>query len=66
MDADDLMLGNRLEEQVTFLKRNLDYGMVGGWYKITDESGHLLNTSRTPQEHEFLRLGLTFRNVYFS
>ena len=64
MDADDLMLGNRLEEQVTFLKRNLDYGMVGGWYKITDESGHLLNTSRTPQEHEFLRLGLTFRNQF--
>ena len=64
MDADDLMLGNRLEEQVTFLKENLDYGMVGGWYKITDESGRFLNTSRTQQDSDFLRLGLIFRNQF--
>lgn len=64
MDADDIMLGNRLTDQVTFLKNNIDYGMAGGWYRITDESGRFLNTSRTQQDNDFLRLGLIFRNQF--
>ena len=64
MDADDVMLGNRLENQVSFLKQNAAYGMVGGWYNIMNENGYLLNTSRTHQDPDFLRLGLIFRNQF--
>ncbi|TDE18686.1 glycosyltransferase family 2 protein [Dyadobacter psychrotolerans] len=64
MDADDVMLGNRLEEQISFLQKNADFGMVGGWYRIMDENGRFLSTSKTHQDSDFLKLGLIFRNQF--
>ncbi|MDN5283941.1 MAG: hyaD 1 [Mucilaginibacter sp.] len=64
MDADDIMLGNRLGDQVDFLDQNADYGMVGGWYQIIDENGALLKTLETSSDAEFLKLGLLFRNQF--
>lgn len=64
MDADDVMLGNRLNEQINFLESNKDYGMVGGWYRITNEKGELLDSLYTEQNHEDIKLGLIFRNQF--
>lgn len=64
MDADDIMLGNRLKEQVEFLDSRPDYGMVGGWYQVTDEAGNLMDSLRTTQSHEDIKLGLLFRNQF--
>lgn len=64
MDADDVMLGNRLEEQINFLESRPDHGMVGGWYKIMDETGKLLDSLQTLQNHDDIKLGLLFRNQF--
>ncbi len=64
MDADDVMLGNRLQEQIDFLENNLDYGMVGGWYKVTDEEGETLDCLKTVLAHEDIKVGLIFTNQF--
>jgi glycosyltransferase involved in cell wall biosynthesis len=64
MDADDIMLGNRLEEQVSFLEQNLDYGMVGGSYQIIDSSGAHRDTVHVKTDPAFLRLAILFRNQF--
>lgn len=64
MDADDLMLGNRLEDQINFLKENPDYGMVGGWYNLVNQDGIIRHTVCTLTDHHFLKLALLFRNQF--
>lgn len=64
MDADDLMLGNRLQEQVNFLNSNSDFGLVGGNYQIIDNDGVLKDKVYTNFDPQFLRLGLIFRNQF--
>lgn len=64
MDADDVMVGNRLEEQINFLDKNKDYGMVGGNYQVINELGIYHETINTRTDPEFLRLGLLFRNQF--
>ena len=60
MDADDIMVSNRLEKQVLFLEHNRSYGMCGT-NAITidengDEIGHIINLS----SDELLRINLLF------
>jgi hypothetical protein len=43
MDADDLMMQNRLKYQVQFLKSNPNYGMAGTWYNIIDSVGNIIH-----------------------
>ena len=64
MDADDVMVGNRLQEQVDFLEANPSYGMVGGWYEIMDAEGKKRNLLKTSENHEDAKLGLLFRNQF--
>lgn len=64
IDADDLMLGNRLYEQINFLKTNPEYGMVGSWYQITNENGYILKTIEPPTDHDNLKWRLLFRNQF--
>ncbi|MET4083357.1 glycosyltransferase involved in cell wall biosynthesis [Pedobacter sp. UYP30] len=64
MDADDVMLGNRLQEQIDFLESNPDYGMVGSWYQIMDVDGKIRNTLKTTSNHEDIKLGLLFGNQF--
>lgn len=42
MDADDVALSQRLEEQVTFLKAHPDIGMLGTAYAWIDERGNVI------------------------
>lgn len=64
MDADDIMLGNRLQLQIDFLEQNPDYGMVGGWYQIMDENGKFKKAINLPTDYELLKIGLFFFNQF--
>jgi glycosyltransferase involved in cell wall biosynthesis len=64
MDADDLMLGNRLQSQVDFLERNKNYGMVGCWYHTIDENGKIIQTRKTLTDSNALRMSLLFSNQF--
>jgi len=64
MDADDIMLGNRLEEQFLFLEQNPEYGMVGGSYQIIDEAGIHRDTVHVKRDAHFLSLAILFRNQF--
>jgi glycosyltransferase involved in cell wall biosynthesis len=39
LDCDDRSLPDRFSEQVGFLDKNPDYGMIGSWVEIIDEKG---------------------------
>ncbi|GEM68019.1 hypothetical protein SMI01S_16250 [Sphingobacterium mizutaii NBRC 14946 = DSM 11724] len=64
MDADDIMLGNRLLNQVNFLNNNKEYGVVGSKYNVISKDGEILETVSTKQNDEELRLGLLFKNQF--
>lgn len=64
MDADDVVLGNRLEKQIFFLEHNPEYGMVGAWFKLMDEQGSFLRNVKNSINPDFLRLGLIFTNHF--
>lgn len=64
MDADDLMIGNRLEEQIKFLEHNKEYGLVGGSYQIMDGNGTYHETVHARTDPDFLSLALIFRNQF--
>jgi glycosyltransferase involved in cell wall biosynthesis len=48
MDADDIALPNRLETQLSFLKNNPDYILVGSNATIIDMNGDFVYTSKLP------------------
>jgi glycosyltransferase involved in cell wall biosynthesis len=55
MDADDISLPARLENQRNFLIINPEVSVVGSWYEeIDDEGNHLINKI-LPTKHEELR-----------
>lgn len=64
MDADDMMLGNRLQDQTKFLENNAEYGMVGGNYQVIDNHGIFKQNVQLSRSHNFLKLGLIFRNQF--
>ncbi|QIL38191.1 glycosyltransferase [Pedobacter sp. HDW13] len=64
MDADDIMLGDRLQRQIEFLRFNQDYGMVGGHYQIMDNGGTYLESIQTSDNPEFVKMALLFRNQF--
>lgn len=39
LDADDIAYPNKFEEQITFLQKNREYGMVGSWARFIDDEG---------------------------
>jgi GT2 family glycosyltransferase len=54
MDGDDVSMPQRLAQQVAFLARNPDYGVVGSWATSIDESGDSCDTGGLdqPTDHE--------------
>lgn len=64
MDSDDIMAKMRLQIQVDFLEKNLDYGMVGCWHNVINPDGMLINRMQYPIDNEELRLLLLFRNQF--
>ncbi len=64
MDADDIVLGNRLEMQIDFLNNNPDHGIVGGWYQVTNENGKIIDSVEGVTDYGSAQLGLLFRNQF--
>jgi len=55
MDADDIALPNRLKDQLEFMERHPEVGVLGGWFDLISTSGRLLKTIRFPSEDSELR-----------
>jgi glycosyltransferase involved in cell wall biosynthesis len=47
MDADDLSLPNRLKEEVKFLDKNKDYGLVCSWQRHFGPNGTIVQMTKT-------------------
>lgn len=65
MDADDISLPKRIEKQVAFLERNLDYALCGtnAWY--IDESGRRIGKSVLPLSFEDNKFFLQFYSTFY-
>ena len=58
MDADDISMSNRLEEQVNFMERHQDVGVVGSWVKTIGTGKSFINKALTNPED--IRVNLLF------
>lgn len=50
MDADDVALPTRLEKQVAFLDTHPDVSLVGTWYQLIDDDGHVIAEKHPPTD----------------
>jgi glycosyltransferase involved in cell wall biosynthesis len=62
MDADDIMHPDRLKEQVEFLGKNPDYGLVGSWHNVTDQNGMPMQRMEALENDEDIALSMLFYN----
>ncbi len=51
MDADDLSLPRRFEQQIAFMDANPEVVCLGGYYDLIDWRGRLLTTMTPPTDH---------------
>lgn len=64
MDADDISLPKRFEEQINFLGNNKDVVLCGTWAKIIDENGVELGDYKTPTTNEEIKKNIIFHNPF--
>ncbi len=64
MDADDLMVGNRLTEQTLFLENNPDYVAVCSSMQLIDKNGLFLSNKILFEDDSFNIFMLLFCNVF--
>jgi len=64
MDADDISLPNRFEEQVKFLEKNLKVGVVGSWIEIFNEDNNRNFIRKYPVRDEELRKKIFFYSPF--
>ena len=62
MDADDISMSNRIEQQVEFLSNNLMIDVVGSRAIVIDAEGRTEWTSSVPCLHENIETNLIFEN----
>jgi glycosyltransferase involved in cell wall biosynthesis len=63
MDADDIALRIRLEEQVRFMEEHPDVGLLGGAFElINDDGSRLMNTISFPTEDSDIKGALLVHN----
>lgn len=63
MDADDVAMPNRLQDQVNFLEQHSDVGLLGGAYEVITSSGQVLGTFRCPLEDAAIRSNMRLWNA---
>ncbi len=64
MDSDDVCKPYRLEIQIDFLEKNLDYGVCGSWLQILNENGEQ-EVWRSPIDHfDILAHQLFYNAIY--
>lgn len=64
MDADDISKPQRLEEQIKFLERNLQYAGVGSWIQTINADGKLLKVVRYPSDYRFIKKRMLVANFF--
>ena len=64
IDADDICLPNRLEQQYNFLEAHPDHVLVGGFVDIIDKDGNYLYTEKKPIEDQDIRKHQDQRNPW--
>jgi hypothetical protein len=50
MDADDVAMPSRLQEQFEFMERHPEVGLLGGAVELINNAGQIIRTARPPQE----------------
>ena len=63
MDADDISLPNRLKEQVEFMERHPEVGLLSGSYERIDGEGRLLDTVPLLPRNEEIKLAMLVNNA---
>ena len=63
IDGDDWYHPRKLELQVKFLERRSEYGIVGTFYILVDESGHAVKV-RLPVTHSEIMKRMAYRNAF--
>jgi glycosyltransferase involved in cell wall biosynthesis len=62
LDSDDVAHSERIATQVAFLDQHPEFGAVGGWTRVTDETnGEVLYIARTPDDPDVFR-----RTLYYN
>ena len=62
MDADDICIFYRFEEQVSFLEKNPDYSLCGTWAYLIDTTGKNIGRIKNIKDNELLKISLLFTN----
>jgi glycosyltransferase involved in cell wall biosynthesis len=62
IDADDIALPNRLQEQIAFLEANRKIVLVGSWVEVFDDSGKVLGIRKGPADPLLIRWETIFHN----
>jgi len=63
MDADDVALPNRLAEQVDFMERHPEVGLLSGSYERINSDGRLMDTVRLPLGDDEIRSMMLHSNA---
>lgn len=66
MDADDIALPHRFKEQVEFMEKNPDIGMIGSWVHIIDNNGNIYEIIKTNTSQGSLGWSLIFDVSFIS
>ena len=64
MDADDVSLPERLEQQLAFLDKNTDVALVGCNFYEIDDSGNIVAKKEVTLENEEIKWQLLFHNCF--
>ena len=65
LDADDLMLEDRLEKQVKFMEENPEYGIVGSWTRHIDTNGKLYDINKLCVTDKGVRAFLNIESPFY-
>jgi hypothetical protein len=64
MDSDDISRSDRLEQQVAFMSEHPDVAVIGSFYEIIDNDGHVQRTVTNPLSDKAIRQGLMRGNPF--
>ena len=62
MDADDIAMPHRLKEQVEFMERHSEVGLLGGAIELINTAGQVIHTTRPPLEDSEIKLVMLRHN----
>ena len=63
LDADDLYLKNKLQEQINYLNKNTDIKLLATWAHLIDEDSSIVGSFKAPIELEKIKKKLLIKNI---